>query len=118
MLNDYGSRKLLSWLLIDQDVRASYQSLGQLQKQNGYDKKGYRYWHFQFKPPKLSGVKFEVRGHFDKQQNCMFVYEIIGISNLKADIPEVVEIYHPDFKENVHGQGAGGVRAVADRTPL
>jgi hypothetical protein len=114
LLNDYGSRRLLSWLLIDQDARASFESIGRLQKLTGYDKNGYRFWHFQFEPPKLSGVQFEVRGHLDKEQQCMFVYEVIGIRNIKADMPEVVEIHHPDFKENVRGQGTGGIRPVIE----
>jgi len=117
LLNDYGSRRLLSWLLMDQDARASFESIGIYQKLNGYDKNGYRSWHFQFEPPKLFGAQFEVRGHFDREQKCMFVYEIAGIRDIKADIPEVVEIYHPDFKESVRGQGTGGARSFSERPP-
>ncbi|MGZ8236385.1 MAG: Tn7-like element transposition protein TnsE [Methylobacter sp.] len=110
LLNDYGARRLLSWLLMDEEARRSFESIGRNQKLNGYDKNGYRSWHFQFEPPKLPNVRFDVRGHFDRNEKCMFIYEISGIRNIKANIPGVVEIYHPDFKENVRGQGSGGVR--------
>jgi hypothetical protein len=113
LLNDHGARRLLSWLLIDGEVRKSFESIGRNQKQNGYDKSGYRSWHFQFEPPKLTNVRFDVRGHFDRNEKCMFIYEIVGIRNIKANIPGVVEIYHLDFKENVRGQGTGGVRGFS-----
>lgn len=115
LLNDYGARRLLSWLLMDGEARKSFESIGKNQKQNGYDKNGYRSWHFQFEPPKLLHAQFDVRGHFDRNEKCIFIYEIAGIRNIKADIPGVVEIYHPDFKENVRGQGSGGERGFPGR---
>jgi hypothetical protein len=115
LLDDYGARRLLSWLLLDQDVRRSFESIGRYQKLNGYDKNGYRRWHFQFDPPKLHGVRLEVRGRFDQETKCMFVYEIAAVRNIRNDVPEVVDIFHPDFKEKVRGQGAGGVKPSAER---
>ena len=115
LLDDLGARRLLSWLLLDQEVRRSFESIGKYQKLNGYDKNGYRRWHFQFDPPKLHGVRLEVRGRFDKDINCMFVYEIAAVRNIKNDVPEVVDIFHPDFKEKVRGQGIGGVRPSTER---
>ncbi|MGZ5009834.1 MAG: Tn7-like element transposition protein TnsE [Methylobacter sp.] len=113
LLNDHGARRLLSWLLMDREARKSFESIGRNQKQNGYDKNGYRSWHFQFGPPKLPNVRFDVRGNFDRNEKCMFIYEISGIRNIKADIPGVVEIYHPDFKENIRSQGTGGARGFS-----
>ena len=115
LLDDYGARRLLSWLLLDQDVRNSFESIGRYQKLKGHDKNGYRRWHFQFDPPKLHGVRLEVRGRFDQETNCMFVYEIVAVRGINSDLPKVVEIYHPDFKEKVRGQGATGARSSADR---
>lgn len=104
-------------MLIDQDARASFESIGRYQKLNGYDKNGYRSWYFQFEPPKLPGAQFEVRGHFDREQKCMLVYEIVSIRDIKADMPEVIEINHPNFKENIRGQGTGGARFFPERSP-
>ena len=40
----------------------------------------------------------------------MFIYEITRIRNLQTNILGVFEIYHPDLKEIVRGQGAAGLR--------
>jgi hypothetical protein len=114
-LDDYGARRLLSWLLIDQDARASFESIGRYQKLNGYERNGYRFWDFQFDQPELLGVRLDVRGHFDQVANCMFVYEITGIRDVKVNVPDVVEIYHPKFKEYVRGHGSGRASAIFDR---
>ena len=40
----------------------------------------------------------------------MFIFEITCIRTLQTNIPDVAEIYHPDLKEIVRGQGAAGLR--------
>jgi hypothetical protein len=114
-LDDYGARRLLSWLLIDKNARTSFESIGRYQKLNGNERNGYRFWDFQFDPPELPFARFDVRGHFDQVANCMFVYEITGIRDVKVDVPDVVEIYHPKFKEYVRGHGSGRASAIFDR---
>ncbi|MGZ5010165.1 MAG: Tn7-like element transposition protein TnsE [Methylobacter sp.] len=114
-LDDYGARRLLSWLLIDQDARTSFETIGRYQKLNGYERNGYRFWDFQFEPPELPCARFDVRGHFDQVANCMFVYEITGIRDVKVNVPDVVEIYHPKFKEYVRGHGSGRASAIFDK---
>jgi hypothetical protein len=114
-LDDYGIRRLLSWLLIDQGARMSFESIGRYQKLNGYERNGYRFWDFQFDPPELLGTRLDVRGHFDQMANCMFVYEITGIRDVKVDVPDVVEIYHPKFKEYLRGHGSGGASSIFGR---
>jgi len=114
-LDDYGARRLLSWLLIDQDARTSFESIGRYQKLDGYERNGYRFWDFQFEPPELPCARFDVRGRFDQAANCMFVYEITGVRDVKVNVPDLVEIYHPKFKEHVRGHGAGGASAILDR---
>jgi len=113
LLDDHGARRLLSWLLIDREARASFESIGRYQKLHGHEKNGYRFWDFQFDPPDLQGVSLDVRGHFDKAANSMFVYEIAGVRHVKVDVPELVEFHHPEFKEYVRGQGSGVAGAIA-----
>tara|TARA_R110002074_G_scaffold373069_2_gene548834 strand:+ start:93343 stop:94950 length:1608 start_codon:yes stop_codon:yes gene_type:complete len=110
--NDPGCRRMLSWVLLDPDARSSYESIGKYQKLKGYEVGLYRHWNFQFDPPALCGAQLSVRGKFDPKTNCLFVFEIYAIHNLKADIPEVVEIYHPDFTESVQGAGAGACAII------
>lgn len=101
-------RRMLSWILLDPHARKSYESIGQFQKQYGYDKGRYRMWNFQFEPPPMPFARFNIRGKFDAESNSLFVYEIEGIGNLKADLPDSVEIRHPDFEVKI-ANGAGQV---------
>ena len=117
-LDDYESRRLLSWILIDPDARASYESIGRSQKLNGYEQSGYRHWDFEFTPPPLRSASFEVRGRFDKQTQSMLVYEVASLRNVQAAIPDEVEFFHPKLREYVHGEGDGAVRLVAERPPI
>ena len=117
-LDDFESRRLLSWILIDPDARVSYESIGHYQKMNGYEKGGYRQWEFEFNPPPLPLASFEVRGRFDKQTRSMLVYEIASLRNIQAAIPDEVEFSHPKLREYVRGEGEGAVRLVAERPPV
>ena len=117
-LDDFESRRLLSWILIDPDARASYESIGRSQKLNGYEKGGYRQWEFEFTPPPLPSVSFEIRGRFDKEAKSMLVYKVASLRNIQADIPSEVEFFHPKLREYVRGEGDGAVRLVAERPPI
>jgi hypothetical protein len=109
LLNEPSCRRLLSWILMDADARASYESIGKNQKLYGIDQAGYRRWDFQFTPPSLPNAGFKVRGKFDADSNSLFVFEIDSVSNIKAAIPAEIDIYHPGFSVAVNGTGKGGV---------
>lgn len=117
-LDEYESRRLLSWILLDPDARASYESIGRSQKLYGYEKGGYRHWVFEFTPPQLSSAYCEVRGRFDKQTRSMLVYEVVSLRNIHAAIPDEIEFFHPKLREYVRGEGDAGIRLVAERPPL
>jgi hypothetical protein len=108
LLDDYQSRRLLSWILIDKEARASFESIGLHQKLYGTNKNNYRRWNFQFTPPLLQSAEFNVRGWNDPDLKTFFVYEIYAIHNISANVPEVVEIYHPKFTETTGVKGTGG----------
>lgn len=112
LFNDPACRKILSWILLDTDARSSYESIGKYQKLKGNEVGLYRHWNFQFDAPPLCGTMLSVRGKFDSKTNCLFVFEIDAIRNLKADIPESFEIFHPDFRESVQGHGSGAYAGV------
>ena len=104
-LNNPGSRNILSWILLDQEARRSYESIGKYQKIYGENITGGRFWRFQFDPPLLQGVKLKVRGHFDSLTNSFFIYEIDNINNLKANLPSKIEFTHPNLNQSVRGGG-------------
>lgn len=114
-IDDYQSRRLLSWILIDKEARRSFESIGWHQTLYSTHKNGYQHWNFQFKPPPLRSVKFGVRGWKDKATNTFFVYEITAIQNITVNIPELVEIFHHKFAEKLpfKGTGRGGNGAGA-----
>ena len=109
--NDPEVRRVLSWILIDNEARASFESIGHYQKLTGTEARGYRQWNFQFDPPALPHCEFEVRGKFAATTKTIVVYEIKAIRNIQVDVPELVEFYHPKFEEQVSGSGARGAGA-------
>ena len=102
---DYALRRLLAWILLDDEARLSFESIARNQLQNGYDTDKYRLWRFQFEPPPLSGVELTLRGHYDQERKAFFVYEIYGVSNLSCDCPAYVDFVDPRFAERRSGQG-------------
>jgi len=103
------ARRLLAWVLIDPDARASYESICRYQKLYGTERNGYRHWDFQFDPPPLENVHFIVKGIFDKATKSLFVYELLGLQNISANVPETVFIHHPKFKESKQGKAGRSV---------
>ena len=112
--NDPEVRRVLSWILIDSEARASYESIGQNQRLTATESRGYRQWNFRFDPPALPCSEFVVRGKFVSATNSIVVYEIKAIRNIQIDVPELVEFYHPRFEEQVTGSGSRGAGAGSE----
>ncbi|EGQ7673925.1 transcriptional antiterminator [Vibrio cholerae] len=102
---DYALRRLLAWILLDDEARLSFESIARYQLQNGYDTDKYRLWRFQFEPPSLSGAELTLRGHYDQERKAFFVYEIYGVSNLTCHCPAYVDFVDPRYAERRAGQG-------------
>lgn len=108
---DYiANRRVLSWILLDPDARASFESISRYQMNDGFESKGYRHWYFQFDPPMLAGVGLSFSGYFDQQTNSLFAWEVTGVDGITHAVPDKVEFYNPGFTEYVRGTGQGGVR--------
>lgn len=105
LFNDYGFRRHLAWLLLDEEVRFSYQSISRNQLLHGVDSGHYRRWTFQFDPPPLQGVMLKVRGRFEPNSRSLLVYEVVSVRKITSNIPKVVEFTSPRFKTSVSGKG-------------
>ncbi len=105
LFNDYGYRRVLAWILIDADARASFESIGNLQMLDGYSVGQYRRWTFQFAPPPLEGARLHVKGHFDPESRALLVYEINGIREIPSNLPDNIEFFSPKFYSQVAGKG-------------
>lgn len=113
--NEPNCRRLLSWILINDNARRSYESIGRYQLLEGKELGKYRVWDFKFNPPSLENTRFSVKGWFNPDLNSMFVHEIEGLASIPIDLPEKVLFSHPDFTKDVSGKGNGGYAAGTER---
>jgi len=112
--NEPSCRRLLSWVLINDNARRSYESIGRYQLLEGKELGKYRVWDFKFDPPSLENTRFSVKGWFNPDLNTMFVHEIEGLAGIPIDLPEKVLFSHPNFTKDVSGKGNGGYAAGAE----
>jgi hypothetical protein len=113
--NDERCRRFLSWILIDPDARASFESIHQRMIKERTTENNYQHWDFSFLPPHLKGAKLEVSGWHDWNNNSFFVWEIRRIDNLPAVMPDELDFYHPKFERQVNGQGGGTYTGKPER---
>ena len=101
--NDSGIRRILSWILLDPDIRQSFESISQFCTKYGYDVDQYRIWSFCFNPPQLNGVIFNTYGYYKAETSEFFVNEISGFQNISSRISKEVEFYSDKFIESKSG---------------
>lgn len=104
--NDAGIRRILSWILLDQEARRSYESIAEHCIKHGYDSKNYRHWNFSFDPPMLKNVIVDAYGYFKSETSEFFVHEITAFSNLSSGVSKAVDFWHEKFKKS--GKGSKG----------
>lgn len=106
--NRDDSRRFLSWVLLDPEARASFESISIHLIKNQYQKNNYLHWNFQFTPPPLSGVGLVVSGWEDKKTNSFFVWEVNKLKNLPSDLSGEIDFYHPSYEPKVGGKPVEG----------
>ena len=99
-----AQRRVLAWILLDNEVRQSFNSVAQYQLTEGQDMNGYRHWQFRFDPPPLEGVSMSVRGQYDQESEVLFVYEIDSVESLSTRSSKQVEFFDPKFAEQRAGK--------------
>lgn len=109
LLKIKGYRDHFSWLLLDPDVRSSFESIWR-SLNDEQDTGGTRYarWRFNFIPPScLSGVTMEVQGPLDQDRRELLVWEIRGLLGLRFDCQDEIHFHHPSLRLSVKGEGGG-----------
>ncbi|MDH1436943.1 Tn7-like element transposition protein TnsE [Acinetobacter johnsonii] len=101
--NDSGIRRILSWILLDPDIRQSFESISRFCTKYGYDVDQYRIWSFCFNPPQLNGVIFDTYGYYRAETSEFFVNEISGFERISSCISKEVEFYSDKFIESKSG---------------
>ncbi|SJM37766.1 MULTISPECIES: Tn7-like element transposition protein TnsE [Psychrobacter] len=100
-----GQRRLLAWILLDDNARHSYESIAKHFINDVKDDEDKKVWVFQFDPPQLESISLETTGWMDKKTGNYHVYEIIGISNIPSSLTKKVQFFSERFKV---GTGGGG----------
>lgn len=108
-LKNKAYRDLLAWLLLNEDVRRSFDSIWMLNNRDKRNCNGYQRWQFDFEPPiTLDGVKVNARGPYDSDDREMLIWEISGLQGLDAGTNEQdIYFHHPSLKLPVRGTGEG-----------
>ncbi len=124
LLKIKGYRDFLSWLLLTQDVKQSFESiwksLNQAQEQVS-QKSAYARWQFDFQaPPSIAGTMMDVRGPFDPESNELLVWEIEALQGLQFSHLGEIFFHHPALKLSVRGEssGCGTVPSGADEVEV
>lgn len=108
-LNNEGLRRLLAWILIDKNARASYESISKNFTKNARTYNGIKTWKFKFEPPNLTDFDLSLTGWLDKKTNNYYVYEITSVQNVNCDLPKKVFFNSDKFKA---GTQSGGTRST------
>jgi hypothetical protein len=106
--SDYQYQRSLAWILLDPDVRLSFESIFKHQQLESRSLDKYCSWDFRFDPFQLEGTKLSINGHFDKTSQSFFIYEINSLKNIPNQCPRKVDFFDPLWKESVPRKGKGG----------
>lgn len=110
LFDNEGFRYLLAWVLLDSDVKSSFESIYKYFSQELIKTNKFKRWTFRFDPPQLKGVKISARGWKSSDGNIWFINRIEALENLL--FPDIADIgyFHPNFTENKpsSSKGTGG----------
>ncbi|WP_050660550.1 Tn7-like element transposition protein TnsE [Gallaecimonas pentaromativorans] len=112
LLKIKGYRDHFSWLLLDPDVRRSFESIWRsLNEEQISTGSRYARWQFNFIPPScLAGVTMEVQGPLDWDSRDLLVWEIKVLQGLKFPSGDAIFFHHPSLRQPVRGEGGGWIR--------
>lgn len=113
LLKIRGYRDHFSWLLLNQDVKQSFESIWQSinnEQERISQDSAYARWRFDFQaPPSLAGTTMDVRGPFDPKSNELLAWEIETLQGLRSTHRGDVFFHHPALKLPVKGENTGCV---------
>lgn len=112
LLKIKGYRDHFSWLLLDPDMRRSFESIWQsLNEEQISTSSRYARWRFNFIPPScLTRITMEVQGPLDWDSRELLVWEIKTLKGLKFPSGDTIFFHHPSLRQPVRGEGGGWIR--------
>lgn len=106
--NRDDNRRFLSWVVMDEDARQSFESISANLLLNQIRKGSYDHWDFSFTPPPLEGVELEMTGWDDRDSGTFIVWEIRELNGLPSSIEGEVDFVHPKYERQVGGKPSKG----------
>ena len=120
--NNIGMRRLLAWILLDPQIRTSFESISKNFLSEKLQTKFREFWNFNFVPPSLKGAEITLKVYFSAQKNKYYVNEILAISNLPSEINHTVIFCSPTFtvkNTQVSSDGSsGGSKPPRNEDPI
>ena len=120
--NNIGMRRLLAWILLDTQIRTSFESISKNFLSEKLQTKFREFWNFNFIPPSLKGAEITLKVYFSAQKNKYYVNEILAISNLPSEINHTVIFCSPKFtvkNTQVSSEGSsGGIKPPRNEDPI
>lgn len=96
--NNEGIRRLLAWILLDENARQSYESIAYFFKLEAQTFEEKTSWRFHFTPPQLVNISLKMIGQFDSVSKEYIVFEIIDLHKIKTSLPSKVLYESSEFK--------------------
>ncbi len=116
-LNYYNrddNRRFLSWVLLDKQARASFESISAGLVSDRYPSKDQKYqsWDFKFNPLSLSDVRITVSGWHHLASKSFFVWEIKELNGLPSSVSGEVDFENPKYERTVGGKSTHGDNSI------
>ncbi|WP_257224419.1 Tn7-like element transposition protein TnsE [Acinetobacter sp. YH16039] len=102
-----GMRNLLAWILINPEIRRSYESIATYCFNEKIQGKNKEWWHFNFDPPSLTNVEITVKAYYSKKLNQIYINEIVEIKGLESNLPKQIDFSSPRFTQNKNTSSTG-----------
>lgn len=96
--NNEGIRRLLAWIILDENARQSYTSIARYFTLEAEKFKVKTSWRFHFDLPLLEDISLKTIGYFDANNNEYTVFEITDLHNIKTSLPRQICYESPKFK--------------------
>ena len=109
-----GYRELFSWIVLNDEVRNSFESIWVHINKEQYKYNNYSRWMFNFSPPaSLSNLELTVRGPFSADTKNMIIWEIADITGLVHNNNYNVFFHHPAINQSTMS-GQGGEKSSSE----
>lgn len=113
--NHPGMRNLLAWILINPEIRRSYESIATHFFNEKIKGKNKEWWYFNFDPPSLANVEITVKAYYSKKLDQIYINEIVEIKGLESNLPKQIDFSSPRFTQNKNTSSTGKSGTYSNR---